>query len=307
MNIRKNTGIAVALFLAWQAAWPVSYAQGSASAERAEEYARQEDVYRSRGREVPRGYVIDRSLETYTYMLPDAFERALAGLGPKNRWLDIGAGQGQAILDYYTPRPIMSHADVGKQLGTKAKSVAISIEDRRTPHWEKAAATFEADTVQYLHGKPLRDYSPAELGRFHVITDVMGGFSYATDLSRFMQSVMRFLELNGSFFTVLQDVKVEQGTNKPFYDGFPFATEIENPGGSNVTVCSWLKSMTCAEVSCEARGGWTPPLEVYHVRKVCDDVSVPALVPVDFVAGTPPQRGFRLDGAQRRPGPKPEK
>ena len=306
MNIRKNTGIAVALFLAWHVAWPeTSFAQDSASAERAEEYARQEDIYRSRGRQVPRGYVIDRSLQGYTDMLPGEFERALAALSPQDRWLDVGAGQGLAILDYYTPRYDQMYPEARKRRGKKAKSVAISIEDRRTPQWNKETAALGADKVRYLYGKRLREYEPAELGRFQLITDVMGGFSYAADLTRFMQSVMGLLELNGSFFTVLQDVKVEQGTNKPFYDGFPFATDIENPGGSNVTVCSWLKSIACAEVRCEPKEAWHPPLEVYHVRKVCDDVTVPALVPVDFVAGTPPQRGYRLDGAQRRPGPKP--
>lgn len=304
MNSRKYTGIAVVVFLAWQVVWPVpSRAQDPASAELAEEYAKQEDIYRSQGREIPRGYVIDRSLQAYTDILPDAFDRALASLGPQDRWLDIGAGQGQAILDYYTPRYDKTHPSGRKRRGKKARSVALSIENRRTPQWDKAAAALEADKVRYLHGKRLREYSLEELGRFELITDVMGGFSYAANLSRFMESVMRLLDLNGSFFTVLQDVEGEQGTNKPFYDGFPFATEIENPGGPKVTVCSWLKSIACTEVRCESKEDWHPPLEVYHLRKVCNDVSVPALVSVEFEAGTPPLRGYRLSGALRKPEP----
>lgn len=306
MSSRKNTGIAVAAFLAWQIVCPVpSCAEDSASAELAEEYAKQADIYRTQGREIPRGYVLDRSLKLYTDILPDAFDRELASLGPEDRWLDVGAGQGLAILDYYAPRYDKAHPAVRKRRGKKAKAVALSIEDRRTPQWHKSVAALEADKVQYLYGKRLREYTPEDLGRFRLITDVMGGFTYAPDLSRFMQNVMRLLETNGSFLTVLQDVELEQRTNKPFYDELPFATEIENPGGAKVTICSWLKRIGCAEVRCESKEDWSPPLEVYHVRKVCDDVSVPALVPVLFSAGTPPLRGYRLDGEPRRPSAKP--
>jgi SAM-dependent methyltransferase len=302
MNTRTITGIAVVALLAWQVMGPVpSHAQDPAAAELADEYKRQNEIY-ARAR-VPRGYVIDRTLDGYANMLPDEFDRALASLGPQDRWLDVGAGQGQAILDYYTPQYDKTRPAVRKRRGKKAKAVAISIEDRRTPEWHKSAAALEAEKIQYKHGKRLREYSAEELGRFQLISDVMGGFSYAADLSRYMQSVMQLLEVNGSFFSILQDVELEAQNNKPWYDGYPFATEIENPGGSKTTICSWLKSIGCAEVRCEARQDRRPQQEVYHVRKVCDAVSVPALVPVDFQAGTPPQRGFRVAG---KPGRKAE-
>jgi SAM-dependent methyltransferase len=302
MNPRKMTGIAAAACLIGQLAAPVpSRAQDAPGAGLAEELARQNEIYQRK--RVPRGYVIDRSLEGYAYMLPDEFDRALANLGEQDRWLDVGAGQGQAILDYYTPAYDRTHRAGRKKRGKKAKAVAISIEDRRTPEWHEAVAKLEAGKVQYRHGKRLREYPPAELGRFQLITDVMGGFSYAADISRFMQSVMELLEVNGDFFTLLQDVEIEAQSNKPWYDGYPFATEIETPAGPKVTICSWLKSIGCAEVRCEARQDRRPPREVYHVRKVCDAVAVPALAPVDFQAGTPPQRGYRA-AAPRTAGPK---
>src|SRR5688572_17889025 len=67
------------------------------------EVARQESVYQSRGENVPAGYVVDRSLLSYAAALPTEFKRSLANLGPNDRWLDVGAGEGRAILDYYTP------------------------------------------------------------------------------------------------------------------------------------------------------------------------------------------------------------
>ncbi len=261
MSSRKITGIAVAAILAWQVAGPVPlYAQDVSGAELAEEHAKQEEIYQRK--RVPRGYVIDRSLEGYAYMLPDEFDRALANLGEHDRWLDIGAGQGQAILDYYAPGYDKTHPAGRRQRGRKASSVAVSIEDRRTPEWHESIAKLEAGKVQYRHGKRLREYSPGELGRFQLITDVMGGFSYTPDLSVFMRSVMQLLEVNGDVFTLLQDVEVEAQTNKPWYEGYPFATEIETVAGPKVTICSWLKSIGCAEVRCEARPDRRPQLEV---------------------------------------------
>lgn len=250
-----------------------------------EEMSRQEGIYQSRGEKRPEGYVIDRSLESYIETLPPGFSAALTELSAKDRWLDIGAGRGQAVLDYATSR------DGQRQ---KAQSVAMSIEDRRTPQWHEAAAKLGPDRMQYLFGKRLREYSTAEIGRFKIITDVIGGFSYTENLSLFMEKVLGMLEPNGSFFTLLQDVHAEDGSNKPYYPGAPYLTRIVRPDGADVRICNWLKSITCVEATCELRTAWKPPIEVYGVRKVCSDVRVPPMEMIHFEAGTPPERGFRL-------------
>ena len=108
-----------------------------------------------------------------------------------------------------------------------------------------------------------------------------------------MEKVLGFLDLNGSFFTLLQDVHSEGGTNRPFYPGAGFLTQIANPDGSEMKMCAWLKSISCVEVTCEFTTSWKPPIEAYRVRKTCNNVSVPALVPTHFEAGTPPERRFR--------------
>jgi hypothetical protein len=58
-------------------------------------------------------------------------------------------------------------------------------------------------------------------------------------------------------------------------------------------VCAWLKRIACVEVTCQSRQ-WKPPIEAFRVRKVCDDVAVPALTTVHYQAGTPPERRFQL-------------
>ena len=295
MTTLKNTGIRLAALLILQTLWLApSHSQVPASPAFGEEISRQESIFQSRGVQVPEGYSIDRSLADYTDALPFEFDPALAKLGPQDRWLDIGAGSGQAILDYYTPDYDLTHWEGRERRGRKAQAVALSIEDRRTPRWHQDAASLGAGKIEYLFNRRLREYSLEELGQFQVITDVIGGFSYTENLSLFVEKVLSILDLYGSFFTLLQDVRSEDGTNRPHYAGAPFLTEIANAEGSEVSVCAWLKSITCVQVSCEFKANWKPPIEAFRIRKVCNDVAVPALVPIHYVAGTPPERRFQL-------------
>jgi hypothetical protein len=294
MTALTNTGIRLIVLLVFQALrLETALCQPSGSPKLSEEISKQESIYQGKGEQLLEGYVIDRSLLAYAFALPAEFDRSLANLGPQDRWLDIGAGQGLAIVDYYTPRYDSMHEEERGRRGSKAKAVAMSIEDRRTPRWHETAASLEANQIRYLSGRRLREYSLEELGRFQLITDVIGGFSYTENLSLFMEKALGLLELNGNFYTLLQDVNPEAGANKPFYPGSPFLTEIKNADGSELRVCSWLKRISCVEVTCEFKTKWKPPIEVYRVNKVCNDVKVPALAPVHFEAGTPPERRFQ--------------
>ena len=295
MKTLQHTGIRVVVLLFLQTLWlGVSHAQPAGLPQFQEERARQQEIYQSTGEKTPEGYVIDRGLLAYTFTLPAEFDRSLANLGPTDRWLDIGAGRGQAVLDYYAARYDALHAEGRERRGKKAQAIAVSIEDRRTPDWAQTAASLDANKIQYFFGKRLREYSLEQLGRFQVITDMLGGFSYTENLSLFMEKVLGFLALNGSFYTILQDVHSESGVNSPYYPNARYLTEIVNADASEMKVCAWLKRIGCVEVTCELRPGWKPPVEVYRVHKVCNDVTVPALLPIHFEAGTPPERRFRV-------------
>ncbi len=254
----------------------------------------QEKIYQSRGEIVPAEYVIDRSLLSYTISLLPEFDRSLADLGPKDRWLDIGAGEGQAILDYYGARYDAMHREGQERRGSKAQAVAISIEDRRTAEWHQTAATLEPDKIRYLFGKPLSDYSLNDLGRFNLATDVYGGFSYTPNLSRFMEKVLASLQVQSSFYTLLIDVHPEHWTKAPARPRTSFQTEIVDAKGAEIKVCSWLRRITCVQVTCEQEPKWDTPIERYRIQKVCNDVIVPALTSVHFAPGTPPARRFQL-------------
>jgi SAM-dependent methyltransferase len=257
-----------------------------------DEIAKQERIYRSRGADVPRGYVINRGLADYAELLPSGFCEALGRLRSSDRWLDIGAGAGQAILDYHAPEDNPAPPQKCGRSAEQARAVAVSIEDRQTDSWRERAASVGDDRIRYLSGKRLRDYSPEELGQFQIITDVFGGFSYTEYLSQFVDKVMSLLQIGGVFYTLVPGVHLENGKDKL---GILYLTELEDAAGSPLKVCSWLKQAACVQVTCESKSDWKRPTELISVQKVCSDVSVPRLKLWEFEAGYPPARRFQVE------------
>ena len=275
------------ILLQAQVGWPQEIAPPKLD----EEFGKQEKIYRSRGADVPSGYVTNRGLSDYASLLPSGFCDMLGRLSNSDRWLDIGAGDGQAVLVYYASEP-KAAADKCGRSGTRARAVALSIEDRRTKKWQLQAAILGGDRIQYLSGKRLRDYSVEELGKFQLISDVYGGFSYTEDLSQFVAKVLSFLEVGGAFYTLVPGVHLEHAKDKL---GILYLTELEDAVGRPERVCSWLKKTACTQVTCESKSDWKRPTELINIRKVCSDVSVPRLKLWEFEAGYPPGRRFQLE------------
>lgn len=269
------------------AGWPQESAQPGLD----QEFTEQEKIYKSRGAEVPDGYVTDRGLSDYAGFLHSSFCDALGKLGTSDRWLDIGAGAGQAILDYYAPEDTAAPAEKCARPGGLARVVAMSIEDRRTNAWHQLAARL-GERMRYVSGKRLRQYTLDELGKFHIITDVYGGFSYTEDLSRFMEKVLNLLEVGGSFYTILQYVYLEAAKD---IDSAGYQTELVDTAGNNLKVCSWLKRTSCVRVTCESKGAWNPPTEQITIRKTCNDVAVAPMKLFKFTSGNPPTRRFQSE------------
>ena len=289
MNSVKIRLAVVVVFglLGLKGAWPQEAAQPQFD----EEIAKQEKIFQRRGANVPGGYVTTRGLAGYAELLPSSFCDALGRLGSADRWLDIGAGAAQAIFDYYAPQGDASSGEKCAWSRDKARAVAISIEDRQTDKWRERAASLGDDRMRYLSGKRLRQYSPAELGKFQIITDVFGGFTYTDDLSGFVERVLSLLEVGGNFYTLVPGVHLESGDKL----GVFYLTELENAAGRPEKVCSWLKKTACAQVTCESKSDWKRPTELINVRKVCSETAVPRMKLVEFAAGYPPDRRFQLE------------
>ena len=288
----KTAGTGLAVLIVVQAFGPgAGWSQEPAQPRIDEEIAKQEKIYRSQGADVPRGYVTGRTLSDYLELLPSGFCDALGTLGSSHRWLDIGAGAGHAILDYYAPEYGSAPGKICAGADGKVRAVAMSIEDRRTDKWQQQAASLGEDRIRYLSGKRLRHYSAEELGKFQIITDVYGGFSYTEDLSGFMGKVLSLLETGGSFYTMVQGVHLENGNGEPPWH----QTKLVDAAGLDVKVCSWLKQTTCVKVGCESKSDWASPTELINIKKVCSDVSVPRMKLLKYEAGNPPTRRFQLE------------
>jgi hypothetical protein len=281
------TGLAVVIVMAVQS-FGADWAQEPVQPRIDEEFIKQEKIYRRRG---AGSYTTNRGLSDYAEVLPAGFCDALGKLGNSDRWLDIGAGEGRAMLDYYAAQVDTTGEECGGS-GPKARVVAMSIEDRRTDTWKQQAASLGDDRLRYLFSKRLREYSPEELGRFQIITDVYGGFTYTEHLSRFIERVLSLLQIGGAFYTVLSSVHLENGKNKL---GTWYRTELVDAASRPVTVCSWLKQTTCTKVSCESKSDWQEPSELITVRKLCSGVSVLGTNLVEYMAGAPPGRRFQME------------
>ena len=268
------------------------WAQEPAEPRLDEEIAKQEKIFQRRGADVPSGYITNRGLPNYAELLPTGFCDALGRLGSSDRWLDIGAGDGQAILDYYASEGDAPSGEKCARPGDKARAVAMSIEDRRTDQWRERAASLGGDRLRYLSGKRLRQYSGEELGKFQIITDVFGGFTYTENLSQFVEKVLSLLEVGGIFYTLVPGVHLEDGKDKL---GVLYLTELENAAGRPEKVCSWLKRSAGVRVTCESKSDWKRPTELIKVEKVFNDVSVPRMKLLEFGAGYPPDRRFQLE------------
>jgi len=288
----SRSGLAVSIVIAVQALGVGAvWSQEAAQPRMEKEIRKQEKIYNSRGADVPEGYITGRTLLSYLQVLPSGFCQSLGTLGSSDRWLDIGAGAGQAILDYHAPE-----ADApGKMCsgaGGRVSAVAISIEDRRTEKWRRRAASLGEGRIRYLAGKRLRQYSSEELGRFQIITDVFGGFSYTEDLSLFMDKALGLLDVGGVFYTLVQGVHLEDGKDSP---NTSYLTELVDGAGRDEKVCSWLKRTTCVQVTCESKSNWHAPTELIAIKKVCGDISVPRMKLLKYEAGDPPGRRFQME------------
>ncbi|HEX6172445.1 MAG TPA: hypothetical protein VF089_00420 [Candidatus Binatia bacterium] len=285
-----GAGLAVLIIIIHVLGLKVGWSQEPVHPQIKKEFLEQEKIYRSRAADGRKVYTTNRGLSRYAELLPSGFCDALGRLGSSDRWLDIGAGQGEAILDYYVPEEAAAERCRGS--GPRARAVAISIEDRRTDDWKQQTASLGDDRIRYLFGKRLRQYSVEELGTFQIISDVYGGFHYTEDLSQFVDKVLRLLEVGGGFYTLATGVHLADGKEKL---GSLYLTELEDAFGREVKLCSWLKQISCVQVTCESKSDRDRPTELIKIQKVCNDTSVPRMKLVEFEAGYPPARCFQLD------------
>lgn len=249
-------------------------------------------IYWSRLRIKNNGFAVERGLSDYVDKLGQGFHQDLLSLKEKDRWLDVGAGEANASLDYLV--------NTGSR---RAFTVAVTA-DPRPSNWNglpriKAALNKRNPRFRYLMGKYIEKYSVEELGgQFQLITDVYGAFSYSPHVDETLRAIGDLMAVGGRFYTILN-----VGDGKSVHrETEPLATlAIQDSRGRNVPLLDWIHRFQCLELDLQntryvqhthGDGGD----EVYRIalKKNCKEIYIPALELVNFFDGQPPERQYKL-------------
>lgn len=127
------------------------------------------------------GFTTARDLNEYASHLN--IGSLLPELNASKRWLDAGAGRARAQLDLL---------ELKKR---KSESVPEMIALSYKKPW---FVSRKKESFQYLEGRFIEDYHPAELGTFDLITDLFGPYSYSKNPVVVFNQYLNLLNIHGS-------------------------------------------------------------------------------------------------------------
>jgi SAM-dependent methyltransferase len=143
------------------------------------------------GREVleTNNFRVNSSLTAYEKVLGTPFTKALAGMGEKNRWLDGGAGEANAMIEYLEQGGKGQCTAAGFEIPSGAKgSVADAIRRFEGRFFYASGKLFSAMDQSDLHGG---------VGDFDLITDLNGVLYYTETPARDLEKYLLLLKPDG--------------------------------------------------------------------------------------------------------------
>jgi hypothetical protein len=196
--------------------------------------------------------------QEYVNAFGNSFVEKLRSLGAGDRWLDGGAGEAKAMIEYLEGGGQARCTATGYEI---PKGASQSIEEAsRKLHFN------------YISGKFFSEISTAELeldkfGRFKLITDLNGVLYYTKTLVEDLRRYLEILDINGKLFftsitaTITAENATKESANLPW-----FTKWASNIGGVNVT---FHKNERCTEIE-KTQGSITtmPDLELVKYEKV---------------------------------------
>ena len=203
-----------------------------------------------------------RGLREYRGAFGERFDRALAELGPRDTWIDVGAGEGKAVAGY-----LRTHPEGGR-------AIAVDFGDDARPEAEKLGGRMEVvkgDVTQVSIDR-----------RARLLTDVFGAMSYGAAPDKVIERYGQLVEPGGEVMMVI----AAEGRNK-----------VLSPDGRQVSdLVDYLRQVKGFEVV-----GDPVQLDKGQrvvLRRTQGAVKAPAIELVRFEDRGPPARVFRL----RAPG-----
>lgn len=224
--------------------------------------------------ETSRGLITEDLSEGYFQDFGDAFKRKLLSLSAKDHWIDLGAGDGLAIFQYYS------------KFDGRASTQGISYKE--TPGFIDEVEGKLPINSEYLSGRLFEEISQAELKPADIITDYFGVISYTKHLSLVLKKTLSALKTEGSLF-------IYQGSDKT---RFSTSIYIKNympdgpiPSNKPQSIANFLRLIPGLDVLTHQVGKDTISVEIIKRADFKPD-NIPNLVLIDYLEDGPPKRVF---------------
>lgn len=219
---------------------------------------------------------VSRGLEAYESQFGPEFLSVVSRLGPKERWIDMGAGHARAMTEYVYPEnaglPDHIRNSLGLRQGQHAQLTAVAYQ--RPPLKEfrskfPGLPVLDETQLKYFSGRYVEQIPDAELGGAQLITDVFGPTAYSTRLDEVLSKYLRLIDKDGTIFIRSNEIG------------------ILLPSGKKLPLVDWLKSLSGLEV--KALDRWT-----FSLKKTSSFEGLPRLILKEMSGSTPPRRVFEV-------------
>jgi hypothetical protein len=222
--------------------------------------------------------IVDRDLRIYGMGFGTKFQAALEALSSGGRWVDFGAGEARAQLDYLQIRASKSDRKRGLLshfLGTPSPQVvaigyrhfqdaSYAHSQGKTEAYDELRRQFQAqERFVYLEGRLVEEISDEEIGPFDLGTDYFGALTYTLDLTATVNKYLRLLHrpaVSRMFFVTSDSERA--------------ATYIETRDGRRLSLAAWLTAQPGLNVE-TLKLSPDGHEDFYMLTKVRDDVRVP--------------------------------
>ncbi|MFZ4715864.1 MAG: hypothetical protein ACOYL6_19230 [Bacteriovoracaceae bacterium] len=224
-------------------------------------------------------FTVDRGLDRYKKTFGDFFSSTLSNLKSTQTWVDFGAGEAKALLQYQS---------AAKGLGAKTIAVGVTRPDKSDEIVALEESISQSDNFSYLAGRFVEKIDDSEFGIIDIGTDYYGAASYTHQPTELFNKYLRLLKKDEGQLFVLFSIS---GYEDPISHQFiRTETKVINIEGKEVPFHDWLSMQKGIEVIISTIKEHQVMLKI---RRTGDNVNLPHLVLETIQEGTPPFRVFR--------------
>jgi hypothetical protein len=246
-----------------------------------------------------RGFVTNRGFAEYNRLLglePEiaSLDQTLQNLPKNSYWIDAGAGYGAAFKTVFSD-PRFNH--ISQMLGLSfAAPMGLNIH---------ALQTESNGRIKYLETGYLENHIESEFlseqirpfqNKADLITDIFGPISYTSDLDKVLNIYFKLLKKNAKLrflYTVTEGAPKDIDTDKIFDHRLNLISGSQNSVKFLFDQVRGIKHQILIKDQIKTTYK-TTTVFLIEIQKISDVVIVPQIETVNFVAGTPPYRFFKV-------------